>query len=276
MSHQKTDLCRSLFLNGLRRWVFIGGPDPAHALHELNSRRMLSSMSATETPALNAANVKAMLDRAAGDDGLDDAQRRRRQRVVDAARELFVQQGYRKTSLDEVARKAHVAKGTIYAYFANKAALLSGVVADDKRQMMHELAPLLDDSVDPRQRLKGWVHLYLQAALHNPLFHRMMAGDGELAMIMRELDDAMVVQAKAMQVAFMGQLVRSIAGDDVSDEVVAREARALLTMLFALTRGFDDPVGYGADNTDYVDMAYQLLAAGLDAKWPARGQGTQE
>ena len=50
--------------------------------------------------------------------------RETRLRVIRAARELFVAQGYGRTTLAEVAREAGVAVETVYAAFGNKATLL--------------------------------------------------------------------------------------------------------------------------------------------------------
>jgi TetR/AcrR family transcriptional repressor of nem operon len=42
-----------------------------------------------------------------------------------AARALFVSQGYRHTTVDEIAEAAHLTKGAVYFYFRNKEALLA-------------------------------------------------------------------------------------------------------------------------------------------------------
>lgn len=52
----------------------------------------------------------------------------RPQEIIRAALELFVQQGYSATKVDQVARKAGVTPGTLYVYFENKEALLKAVV----------------------------------------------------------------------------------------------------------------------------------------------------
>ncbi|MEW2352575.1 TetR/AcrR family transcriptional regulator [Spirillospora sp. NPDC029432] len=54
--------------------------------------------------------------------------RRTREKVVEAARELFVAQGYGATSLQEVADRAGVAVQTIYFVFRNKRTLFKDVV----------------------------------------------------------------------------------------------------------------------------------------------------
>lgn len=56
-----------------------------------------------------------------------DAPRETRRRIVEAARELFVQQGYGATTLRQVAVRAGVAVQTIYFAFGNKRALLKEV-----------------------------------------------------------------------------------------------------------------------------------------------------
>ncbi len=52
----------------------------------------------------------------------------RPQEVLDAALTVFVERGYAAASLDEVARRAGVSKGTLYLYYANKAELFKAVV----------------------------------------------------------------------------------------------------------------------------------------------------
>lgn len=54
--------------------------------------------------------------------------RRTRKKIVDAARELFVTQGYGATSLQEIADRAGVAVQTVYFVFHNKRTLFKDVV----------------------------------------------------------------------------------------------------------------------------------------------------
>ena len=48
--------------------------------------------------------------------------------LLAAARSLFVSQGYRHTTVDEIAVAAHLTKGAVYFYFRNKEALLSSLL----------------------------------------------------------------------------------------------------------------------------------------------------
>ncbi len=60
-----------------------------------------------------------------------------------AALELFVEQGFAATRIDEIARRAGVSKGTVYLYFASKEALLEAVVRDSTGPLLARAAALL-------------------------------------------------------------------------------------------------------------------------------------
>ncbi len=49
--------------------------------------------------------------------------------IIEAADRLFTRFGYRRTSMDDIAREAGVAKGTLYLYFTNKEALFRALLA---------------------------------------------------------------------------------------------------------------------------------------------------
>src|SRR4051794_2783910 len=57
-----------------------------------------------------------------------------RERILAATRDLLVREGYRSTSLDEIARTADVARATVYYQFGSKAGLLQALVADIERR----------------------------------------------------------------------------------------------------------------------------------------------
>ena len=58
-----------------------------------------------------------------------DAQSRRRA-ILDAALAVFAEQGFNGARMEDVARRAGIAKGTLYLYFTDKTALFGGLVRD--------------------------------------------------------------------------------------------------------------------------------------------------
>src|SRR5438874_7631525 len=69
----------------------------------------------------------------------------RTQELLQAAGTLFLKNGYTKTSLESIARAAHVAVRTIYVKFGGKAGLLRAVLAD-KRDSFFSSQPMQTDT----------------------------------------------------------------------------------------------------------------------------------
>ncbi len=58
-----------------------------------------------------------------------------RQRLIQAARTLFVRQGYAATTMQQIVQEAGTSIGNCYFYFSNKEALLQAVVEDFAQQI---------------------------------------------------------------------------------------------------------------------------------------------
>lgn len=62
----------------------------------------------------------------------------KRQALLDAAYELFLEQGLAKTSISDIASRANVAKGTFYLYFADKGAILQVLLGRVSEKLLEE------------------------------------------------------------------------------------------------------------------------------------------
>ena len=73
--------------------------------------------------------------------------------MIDAACELFSQGDYHNVGMDDIARAAGVAKGTLYLYFNSKEDLYVSVI----RYRLERLVELLEQSYESRQDV--WLNL---------------------------------------------------------------------------------------------------------------------
>ena len=87
----------------------------------------------------------------------------KRDRLVDAARTLFHEQGVHPTTLADVAERADVPAGNVYYYFKTKEDLVRAVVNDYVGQADGMLAEL-DRLRSPAARLKGLTRGWLDVA----------------------------------------------------------------------------------------------------------------
>lgn len=68
-----------------------------------------------------------------------------RQRIVQAAYELFHRQGYARSSVDVIARKSGLTKRTLYHHFRSKDDLLASVIELQRRQALKRIPDWSDD-----------------------------------------------------------------------------------------------------------------------------------
>ncbi len=63
---------------------------------------------------------------------------RARRAILEAARNMFFNNGFDGTTIEEIAEKAEVAVGTVYNYFDSKSALILAITADDTSTVLGE------------------------------------------------------------------------------------------------------------------------------------------
>jgi TetR/AcrR family transcriptional repressor of nem operon len=78
----------------------------------------------------------------------------KRDRLIEAAKIMFYQQGVTGTTLADIAQQAQVPLGNIYYHFRTKEALVEAVI-QTHLQELQSLFAQLDRHPDPRQRLLG-------------------------------------------------------------------------------------------------------------------------
>lgn len=71
--------------------------------------------------------------------------RARAERILDAAAELLTQHGYRRVSIDDVAARARVGKGTVYLHWKTREALFWAALQRDAMRLLDGLADRLDE-----------------------------------------------------------------------------------------------------------------------------------
>lgn len=76
-----------------------------------------------------------------------------RQRIVDAAEDLFYKSGYNQTSFQDISDATNIPRGNFYYYFKTKEDILSAVVEARVDSLKNLLARYDVEIFDPRERL---------------------------------------------------------------------------------------------------------------------------
>ncbi len=77
--------------------------------------------------------------------------------IKKAARDLFRKYGYHKTSVNEIAKKARIAKATIYKYFESKELVLHAILMDYLQVSINELVSHLHLQATKEEHLKNLI-----------------------------------------------------------------------------------------------------------------------
>ncbi|HVB59918.1 MAG TPA: TetR/AcrR family transcriptional regulator [Ktedonobacteraceae bacterium] len=75
--------------------------------------------------------------------------------ILQAAQDVLVEKGFHEMSMDEIAVRVGIAKGTVYLHFPSKEDLLITLFERDIRQLLETIETAIADQPTPRARLEA-------------------------------------------------------------------------------------------------------------------------
>lgn len=126
-----------------------------------------------------------MSNRQNGSQRADAKREERAQRILNVAAELIQRWGYNKTTIDDIARQAGVAKGTIYLHWKTREELFRALIDREKLAMTKDVQRRITEDPEEGLTLHGFCKHSMLAVLKNPLMKAILLRDtdvlGELA-----------------------------------------------------------------------------------------------
>ena len=95
-----------------------------------------------------------------------------RQEILDAARELFIEQGYEAVSMRKIADRIEYSPTTIYLYFRDKADLFDQLCADTFQRLVERLEAIPAEQTDPVAALRAGLRAYIDFGLGHPAHYK--------------------------------------------------------------------------------------------------------
>lgn len=80
-----------------------------------------------------------------------------RDAIIDSARYVFSRFGYRKATMDSIARAARKGKSSVYYYFKNKEEIFLAVVEKEANAVKEEIRNAISSTADPKEKLTIYV-----------------------------------------------------------------------------------------------------------------------
>jgi AcrR family transcriptional regulator len=100
----------------------------------------------------------------------------RRQEILNAARQEFFERGFHRPTVDDVAARAEVSKGTIYLYFESKEGILAHLLLEGLDLLIEEMESVCDPgaSLPVECTLQELARAYLRFCQSNPSYFRLI------------------------------------------------------------------------------------------------------
>jgi len=166
-----------------------------------------------------------------------------RERIAVAALELFSERGYEATTVDDIAARADVAKGTFFNYYPRKEAVLDALAERTITELQEVTRRLLASRAHSRRKLVTFVHEISRRHLRNPRLARvhvtrLMASRYDpthgIAARIRSLVQSLIEQGQSA-----GELRRGIDAARASAVIQAMALGTLLAWFASDTPRFD-------------------------------------
>ncbi len=197
---------------------------------------------------------------------LSDEQKLREEKILDAATALLIRFGYRKTTIDDVAREAGVGKGTIYLHWKDKISLFRAVMMRNNVLVYDNVRQRIQ--ADPNGGLFHRTMIHgMAAALENPLMTILLKGNSDLYASLKDVYDPQT----------MGGL---IAASDSYFEQLQKEGLirsdippAIISYMIAIMKVglFNTPDIYGQNNVPTIQQITDSLSE-IIQRWLEPGQ----
>ncbi|MEP7292531.1 MAG: helix-turn-helix domain-containing protein [Chloroflexota bacterium] len=187
----------------------------------------------------------------------------REQRILDAAAELIAHYGYDKTTVDEIARDAHVSKGAIYLHFKSKEQLFEALLLREAEALNARYFELI--GADPKGVTLFNIYRYaLQIVDESPLMKAIYTQDRRvLGDYLRHVRDSPAYkQAASFTVEAVRQfqsagLMRSDLDAEAVSYLLTAMSYGVLTMDSYLTSG------QAPSMTRLGETLAEMLASGI-------------
>ncbi|HMS71420.1 MAG TPA: TetR family transcriptional regulator [Baekduia sp.] len=181
--------------------------------------------------------------------------------VLDAALRQFELFGIAKTTMDEVGRRARVARVTVYRRFPSKEALVEAVIMRELRRFHRQLTEATAPFLDPEQQLVEGFAFTVKAVSDHKLLQRLLESEADQLLPHFTTSGAPLLEVgRAFLAARMAEQLDD--GRSFEEMLVAADVASRLVISYAITSG--GPVSF-ADLDDARAFARTYLVAILRA-----------
>ncbi len=152
--------------------------------------------------------------------------------ILQAAEKLFAKKGFYPTTIDEIAKEAKSAKGTIYLYFNNKEDLFFSVIETKLDLLLDKIQEAVEKPGSASQRIKTAISIHLKFLEENKNFFKIMQSfpEGLKKKLERKLKGR-VVEKQSRYIEILDRLIQEAID---RKEIKALDSKKLAVILMGI------------------------------------------
>lgn len=185
------------------------------------------------------------------------------ERILDAALAQFALVGIRRTSADDIARRAEVNRTTLYRRMGSREQIVRSAMAYEVRRVLVEIEAEVAGITDPMQRVTQAFVVTVMALRKHPLLHQLLAADREETLVRLTVDAGDLLEIATAFVTSQLHAVRAELGLP-DDPAIAGLAAILVRFTHSLVLTPDAPPRL-LDEQQLYDFANQHIRPLLGA-----------
>ncbi len=184
------------------------------------------------------------------------SQDERRRQILDAARRSFIERGFERSRVDDIAAGAGLSKGGVYFHFSSKREIFDALLTDEFDLAMSSLAEV-QALPGPASARLGWLAArYLRRFANEPDSTRFPLVVGEIAV----RDDAVRERLRELHVEYLSGFAALLEAGVQGGEFRAVRARTAALLLKAIIDGIERQFAIG----NALDDLDAMIVEGLD------------
>lgn len=191
----------------------------------------------------------------------------RRAVILDAALRVFGQYGYRRTSMDDIAREADIGKGTIYLSFASKEEVFQALSERLSQRMLAGAEAASRRPGTTADKLAAmhaaWFGTYAETISRSPHAAELLDAKHRLSA------DLVTDAASRYKRLVRDVLAQAAAAGELDLEPAGLTADTAAELLIASARGLESSATSPVAYRRYLDALVRVMVAGLSSRLPA-------
>lgn len=188
-----------------------------------------------------------------------------RSKVLDAALSAFLDFGFRRASMSDIAKRSGISPATLYRRFPQKDEIVKAVALREVRRLLAEIDATIDRSAPAEEQLADLALTVLRTARGHPLLRRLLATEPDFVLPLLTVDAAPALELGRL---YLVRFFETLQNDDLIPRFDPRPVSEFLARV-ALSMVLTPQTSLPLDDDDAVrTMAREHAAWMLRAELP--------